>query len=153
MWAGEILFPLTITPIKISILCFYGRIFSTPNFRRAIRCMSAVCILWLITGFWVTLFQCRPARAVYDLKLAAGAHCVAYGQFVFIYTLLNALIDACILALPVFMVRKLQLPTRRKLQVISIFLTGGLWVHCVLCWLSMTADQETGYWLPAYCVW
>ena len=88
--------------------------------------MSAVCGLWLFSGFWVTIFQCRPVRAVYDHKLAAGAHCVSFGQFVFIYELLNALIDVCILALPVYMVRKLQLPTRRKLQVISIFLMGGL---------------------------
>ena len=129
MWVGEILFPLTITPIKISILCFYRRIFATPNFRRATCVMLVVCSLWLFSGFWVSVFQCQPARAVYDLKLAAGAHCVSFGQFVFIYELLNALIDVCILALPIFMVRKLQLPTRRKLQVIFIFLIGGLWVH------------------------
>lgn len=88
--------------------------------------MSALCGAWLFTGFWVIIFQCQPPRAVYDLKLAPKAHCVSFGPFVFVYELINALIDVCILALPIFMVRKLQLQTRRKLQIMSVFLMGGL---------------------------
>ena len=126
LWIAELFFPLTITPIKISILCFYRMIFSTPNYRRATYYLSAICGLWLFSGFWVTIFQCRPVRAVYDRKLAASAHCVAFGQFAFVHELINALTDLCILALPIFVIRKLQMPTRQKLQIMSIFLLGGL---------------------------
>ena len=82
--------------------------------------------MWLFAGFWVILFQCRPVRAVYDVKLAAEAHCFAFAPFVFTYELINALIDVSILALPIFMVPRLQMKPRRKLQVISIFLLGAL---------------------------
>lgn len=126
LWIAEIVFVLTITPVKISVLCFYRNAFSTPRFRRATYYMSALCVAWLISGFWVTIFQCRPVRAVYDLKAAAGAHCISFKNFAFAHEVINTLTDICILALPLFMIRKLQLPTRRKVQLVSIFLTGGL---------------------------
>lgn len=88
--------------------------------------ISTVCVLWLFAGFWVVIFQCRPVRAVYDVTLAATAHCIPFAPFVFTYELINALIDVFILVLPVVMVRKLKLQTRQKLQVMSVFLMGGL---------------------------
>lgn len=86
----------------------------------------AISAMLMFACFWFVIFQCRPVRAVYDLSLAATADCIPFGEVVFIYELANALIDVSILALPVYMVRKLQMPTRQKLQVISIFAMGGL---------------------------
>ena len=125
LWISELFFPLTITPVKISILCFYRTIFSIGKFRLVTYTLSTICALWLFAGFWVVIFQCRPVRAVYDVTIV-DAHCIQFGPFVFIYELINALIDISILALPVFMVRRLQLQLRRKLQVMSMFLMGGL---------------------------
>lgn len=126
LWVAELFFPLTITPVKLSVLSFYRTIFSTKKFRLATYAISTICVMWLFAGFWVILFQCHPVRAVFDIKLAAEAHCFPFAAFVFTYELINALIDVSILALPIFMVRKLQMKTKRKLQVISIFLMGAL---------------------------
>jgi hypothetical protein len=51
---------------------------------------------------------------------------VEFGHFVFIYELLNACLDVAILALPALIVPRLQLSTRRKAQVLAMFLLGGL---------------------------
>lgn len=133
LWVAELFFPLTITPIKISVLSLYRTIFATRNFRVVTYLISTLCGLWLFAGLWVIIFQCRPVRAVYDVTLAAEAHCIAFAPFVFTYELINALLDISILAMPIFVVRKLQLQTRRKVQVVSIFLMGGfVLITCVL---------------------
>jgi hypothetical protein len=90
--------------------------------------LTALCALWWFAGFWVILFQCTPIRAVYDFSPAiqAKARCVEFGHFVFIYELLNACLDVTILALPALIVPRLQLSTRRKAQVLAMFLLGGL---------------------------
>ncbi|KAI4263331.1 MAG: hypothetical protein L6R42_001521 [Xanthoria sp. 1 TBL-2021] len=126
LWVAELFFPFTITCVKISILCFYRTIFSTRTFRRVTYAISAICAMWMFAGFWVIIFQCRPVRAVYDTSLAATADCFPFARFVFTYELTNALIDVSILVLPIYMVRQLQMETRQKLQVISIFAMGGL---------------------------
>ncbi|KAL8893469.1 MAG: hypothetical protein Q9192_005230 [Flavoplaca navasiana] len=126
LWVSELFFPFTITCVKISILCFYRTIFSTRTFRHVTYAISAICAMWMFAGFWVIIFQCRPVRAVYDTSLAATADCFPFARFVFTYELTNALIDVAILALPMYMVRKLQMQTRQKIQVMSIFAMGGL---------------------------
>jgi len=120
--------PLTITPLKISILCFYRSVFPLRWFRTATYILTTLCVLWLFSGFWVTIFQCTPVRAVYDFSPSAqlNAKCLDFGQFVFIYELLNACIDVAILALPAFVVPGLHLPLRQRIQVMAIFLMGGL---------------------------
>lgn len=122
------MWPPAITALKISILCFYKSIFSIPWFVNTTYVLMSICVLWLFSGFWVILFQCTPIRAVYDFSptVQANKHCVEFGQFVFFYELLNACIDVAILALPAFIVPRLQLSTPRKIQVMSIFLLGGL---------------------------
>ena len=126
LWVTELFFPLTITCVKLSVLCFYRTIFSTRNFRLITDAVSAVCVMWMLATCWVVVFQCRPIRAVYNPSLAATADCVSFAWFVFTSELTNALIDVSILALPIYMVRKLQMKTRRKIQVISVFAMGGL---------------------------
>jgi len=128
LWVASHVWPPAITALKISILCFYRSIFPIPWFIKTTYVLMSVCALWLFSGFWVILFQCTPIRAVYDFSPAvqANKHCVEFGQFVFFYELLNACIDVAILALPAFIVPRLQLSTPRKVQVMAIFLLGGL---------------------------
>ncbi|KAI1576108.1 hypothetical protein PtrEW4_002296 [Pyrenophora tritici-repentis] len=127
LWVASHVWPPAITALKISILCFYKSIFSIPWFVNTTYVLMSICVLWLFSGFWVILFQCTPIRAVYDFSptVQANKHCVEFGQFVFFYELLNACIDVAILALPAFIVPRLQLSTPRKIQVMSIFLLGG----------------------------
>ncbi|KAI4220168.1 MAG: hypothetical protein LQ349_008157 [Xanthoria aureola] len=90
--------------VPLSVLCFYRTIFSTRNFRLITHAVSAVCVMWMLATCWVIVFQCRPIRAVYNTSLAATADCVSFAWFVFTSELTNALIDVCILALPIYMV-------------------------------------------------
>jgi hypothetical protein len=126
LWIASPFFPLTITPLKISILCFYRLVFPLYWFAVATYVISALCGMWLFAGFWVIIFQCTPWRAVYDFSLQPTANCVSFGNFVFIYEFLNACLDVAILTLPLLIVPTLQLSLRRKAQVLMVFFMGGL---------------------------
>jgi multisubunit Na+/H+ antiporter MnhE subunit len=101
-------------------------VFPLPWFEIATHVITGVCVLWLFSGFWVTIFQCTPYRAVFDFSLKPIAKCLDFGTFVFVYELLNASIDVTILVLPVLVIPKLQLKLRQKIQVLMIFFMGGL---------------------------
>ena len=130
LYVAEIIFGFTIITVKISILCFYRTIFATPSFRRTTLILGAICALWFTIVLFVTIFQCHPIAAVWDLTLLARgkAHCIPPGAFIFGYEFSNVVTDICILCLPIYMVRRLQLPLRRKVIVSAIFLLGGLLV-------------------------
>lgn len=127
LWILNLFFPLTITPIKISVLSYCRLIFSTPRFKKATYVITALCVAWFIAGFPVIIFECTPYYAVYNLTVQAiTGYCFPFGNFVLTYELLNSLLDISILVLPVSMIRKLQLPLKRKIKVSAVFLLGRL---------------------------
>lgn len=128
LYITEIIFSTTITAVKISILCFYRSIFATPSFRRATLVLGIICMLWFIIIVFIGIFQCRPISGAWDyvFQVEDKSRCIPIAGFIFGYELSNVLLDICILCLPIYMIRRLQLPTRRKISVGSIFLLGGL---------------------------
>ena len=128
MYTAEILFSFTITPVKLSVLFFYRTIFATPGFRRTTSVVGILCVLWFTVVLIVTIFQCHPVKAAWDelLVVDGKGHCMPAGTYIFSYELTNVFTDVCILCMPIYMIKKLQLPLRRKITVCGIFLLGGL---------------------------
>lgn len=109
VWVAELFFFATITAAKISILNFYRKIFSTTIFGRITYLLSALCLMSLLVGISVTMFGCRPVAANYHVTFPTKDHCVPFGIFMFLMELINALLDVAILAMPCFIIPKLQL--------------------------------------------
>ena len=119
-------FFVTITAVKISILTFYRNIFATKKFGIATHIIATICIMWLFAGLLVIIFGCHPIEANYVITYPSQSYCVPFGLFIFTHELLNSLVDVVILAMPCFVVHRLQLSPRQKQQVIGIFLLGSL---------------------------
>ena len=129
LYAQEALFVTTITVVKLSILCFYRHIFSTPKFRQIISGVGAVCMVWWILSFFMVIFQCTPIDAAWKLHLRGtpgAATCIDAGKLLQGCEIANVVIDLAILSLPIYMVRSLQMKATKKASVIAIFLLGGL---------------------------
>lgn len=128
LYAAEIIFALTITVVKLSVLSFYRSIFATPSFRRATTVVAILCLLWFLAIQFATIFQCQPIKAAWDEVpvVEDKGHCIPAGSYIFGYELTSVFIDLCILCLPIYMVKRLQLPIRRKVSVCAVFLTGSL---------------------------
>lgn len=118
---------ITISTVKLSILLFYQHIFSVPSFRRLVRILAALCVVWLLVTFFIIIFQCSPIRAawVFELQMTT-AKCIPAGNIILGLELSNVILDILILCLPIYMIQRLQLPRSRKIIVSGIFLLGGL---------------------------
>lgn len=123
---ASVTYALTITLVKVSILLLYRRIFVTPNFRRATLVMGAVSFAWGVITILGQIFLCRPISAAWDPDALFTEKCLNVQAYLRGVTISNLLIDVIILCLPIYMVLKLQLPTRKKIVVSGIFLVGGL---------------------------
>lgn len=126
LYIADLLWPASITAVKLSILFFYRRLFSTKQFRHTSLYVDALCWIWVLICTFVLAFQCDPVAAAWDVALAPTAHCQALGPIVIGPEITNILIDVVILALPIHMIRGLQMHPRQKILVSLVFLFGGL---------------------------
>ena len=125
---GEIFYNCNITCAKLSILAFYRRIFTTRQFRISSFVVDALCIAWFLIFTFITIFQCKPIEAAFNVVLELASKCVPYAALQFGLEFTNATLDIVILCLPINMIRKLQMPVRQRIVVSCIFLLGGLYV-------------------------
>ena len=128
VYVAESLFTATITFVKLSILSLYRTIFPTPAFRRASLLVGVGCLVWFFVCFFVNMFQCRPLAGAWELELvfSGEATCIVYGDFIVGYEISNMLLDIIILCLPIWQIRRLQLPTAKKVVIGGVFILGGL---------------------------
>ncbi len=117
---------LTITLVKISILLLYRRIFNSPAFKQATLVVGALCIAWSLADVFTALFQCSPVSAAWNQALLVSSQCKDIKKIMMGITISNMFIDFIILCMPLPVVWKLQLSTRKKLGVCFIFVLGGL---------------------------
>lgn len=117
---------MAITLIKVSLLLFYRRIFSTAQFRLRTNIVGALVIAWLFINNFLAAFQCRPIRKAW-LALTPG-HCIEPLGLILGLQAGNTALDIIILALPVYAISKLQMSLAKKISVLAIFLLGGLYV-------------------------
>lgn len=109
---------------KASILVLYIRIFNVRNFRLQAKFMLGLVSAWAITFFFASLFQCYPITA--NMEPFWGNHCVNTIVMWYIGAATDIVGDILILLMPIPPVLKLQLPLKKKLGVLSMFLLGAM---------------------------
>lgn len=122
--AAEILYVAAIMVIKISILLLYCRIFPDRRFHRWVYAMGAFVVAYSVAAFFAFLFQCVPLAAGWDLSVQGT--CINIGMAFTVFGAINVITDAAILAMPLPQLWRLNTTTARKLQLVAVFLTGGL---------------------------
>lgn len=113
------LFGVSITATKLSILCLYHRLFPTPLFRRATVLLGVICVLWLIAIEIIILLKCKPMTTLQH-------SCFNLGKYFLGAEITETIFDFAILVLPLRVVSSLQLPPRQKMVLYMTFLVGGL---------------------------
>ncbi|RYP69381.1 hypothetical protein DL771_006138 [Monosporascus sp. 5C6A] len=74
------------------------------------------------------LYACQPMEKYWDLTIVEGT-CFDLFKMMLINGVMNVVTDAIILLLPVWFLWKLRLPTRQRVGVMGIMMTGGLIVR------------------------
>ena len=97
---GEVVYPLSLTFIKCSILCLYLRIFGiNQKFKRARYGLLAIAVAWGISVTVAAIFQCKPIAAAYDPRIVEK-RCINVRDYFVATSILNVIVDVGILALP-----------------------------------------------------
>ena len=122
--ATELFYPSAIAGVKLSVLLLYRRLFPNRRFRIAIWCAGGFISCYTIILTLVQLFQCRPVKAGWEPFMKGN--CIHVSIEVMVMACLNVLTDFITLMFPMPLLWRLQMPRKQKLQLIGIFLTGGM---------------------------
>lgn len=114
---------LTIT--KLSALCQLLRFFVMPRPRAAAKTLLWVVVMYGIAIPIVCIFSCRPINSWWDRSIQ-GQKCINLTAFWYINASLNIVTDIAVVALPLYVLKDLNLPRRQKWAVNAIFLVGGM---------------------------
>ncbi|KAG7004638.1 hypothetical protein G7Y79_00024g055880 [Physcia stellaris] len=117
------LYGVSITAVKLSVLLFYRRVFSTAPFRRRIIVLAILVLAWFVVNNLLGAFQCIPVRKAWEPEIPG--RCINFLDFFIGIQVPNIILDALILALPVRAVLQLQMSKKKKISVLAVFLLGG----------------------------
>ncbi|KAM5372390.1 hypothetical protein ACJA88_009139 [Fusarium oxysporum] len=111
--------------IKVGILLMYYRIFPTKSMRIGGYILGGMTFSWWIGIIFASIFQCSPVDKAWKPFMKEGT-CLDKNRFFIGNSIPNIVMDAMIIALPVFEVSKVQVPRSQKIAIAGIFLLGGL---------------------------
>ncbi|KAI2641734.1 hypothetical protein GGS26DRAFT_15108 [Hypomontagnella submonticulosa] len=153
LWISPPLWGLSSALIKMSIIASYMRIWSSKRFTLLCRILLALVGLFGLTLFFGGVFACIPISLSWVPPSPATrdpAHCMNLPQFMFVTSILNTAADLAILAIPVPLVRRLQIAPRQRAALMLVFTIGTIVciasiMRLVLIFqLGATTDPSTG---------
>lgn len=126
-WISSILYFTLVSAAKLSILLLYDRIFSaSQSFHRQIQvAILAVSCYWVATTI-ACVFNCWPLRYSWVTNASPEPYCFNFNVFWCATGVIEAVLDVCIILLPVRMVMKLNMGRRQRLSLVVVFSLGAL---------------------------
>lgn len=132
-YSSELVTTLNLGIIKISILLFYRRLFIVKSFAIASAIMIGVVAAWTAAFEAAMIAQCSPPRLFWELfEIDYTPHCINVQMMYLGLAASDLILDVTVLAFPIPMVIFLQLPWRKKIAILDIFLLGTVWVKHIL---------------------
>ncbi|KEF52895.1 uncharacterized protein A1O9_10800 [Exophiala aquamarina CBS 119918] len=125
-FADELMYITVISLTKVTILCFYLRVFPERKFRIWVFCTMGATILYMLAFLIVSAFQCWPLS--YAWTHWDGEHhgrCQNVNAQGWAAAVINIVIDIVILVLPLKLITKLNLHWKKKLQISIMLSVGG----------------------------
>ncbi|KAA6412448.1 MAG: hypothetical protein FRX48_03439 [Lasallia pustulata] len=143
LYVLEAIYPACTTATKVSILLLYRRIFTTlnPYFRYCLYIISTVLVGWAISGFFTTVFQCTPIHSFWDGS--EDRKCIDEVSALVGLAVINTLVNASVLILPMPILWHLNMPRRRKVAICGIFVIGSGDVIGSIVRTALTAKLKT----------
>jgi hypothetical protein len=111
--------------VKVSILCFYRRIFRGKVFSILTTALLAIVVAWGIAFFFAFLFHCHPIHLAWTGTPGVKKGCFYPIPLYYAHAISDTLLDTAIWSIPIPLVWKLVMPTRQKVAVSGIFLLGA----------------------------
>ncbi|KUI70914.1 hypothetical protein VM1G_06376 [Cytospora mali] len=144
-FATQMLWAAATPLVKLSILCFYLRIFNRTGYMHyGAWIMIFFTVGWMISVVFVLGLQCRPLAGYWDSTIETT--CINRTAFYLAGSSTDVAADFIILLLPLPAIWSLQMAQSKKISIILIFILGGL--TCIislvrLIELAQAVNNET----------
>jgi hypothetical protein len=147
LYVAYIMYMLAEALCQMSILAFYLRIMVEPKLRMAVWTLIGIVICFGIANVFSMVFQCTPIRFFWDgWKGEMVGFCgVDVRLFGFARGGIEIFLDLAILTLPLPMLAKLNMSSKKKLQIMSMFCVGFIItvVSCLRLWSFVQFAQTS----------
>ncbi|KAI0393942.1 hypothetical protein F5Y17DRAFT_430351 [Xylariaceae sp. FL0594] len=125
---ASILYGLVLMFLKIAILLDWLRIFAPMGQRNAIFWTVHILIwcnvIYYVSGTFLEIFRCTPRQKIWDPLYEGGICPIDINANNFASAILNLASDLAILAVPQFVIWRLQLSTAKKIGISLLFIIG-----------------------------
>ncbi|KAI9926674.1 hypothetical protein ASPWEDRAFT_722856 [Aspergillus wentii DTO 134E9] len=123
-FVAQILYKINIGLTKISILLLYIRLFIRRWF--VITCWTwvGIVVAFTVGTVFSSIFQCTPVQYAFNKSIPGAGTCLNLTAFWYANAAFNILSDFVIIALPVPIISKLQLPLKSKIALCGLFAVG-----------------------------
>ena len=125
----EVLYSLSIFVVKLSWLFLLRRIFPGRRVLLITWAIGSILTSYTIVQIVCVVLHCIPIRALWEPQIPA--RCINLDDVLVVCGSLNIGTDVAILCSPMPELWKLKISTRRRIQLITMFLLGGLSVLSV----------------------
>ncbi|EPS37968.1 hypothetical protein H072_8297 [Dactylellina haptotyla CBS 200.50] len=123
-WANMLIYCLTISLTKLSILFFYLRLVPSGLFRTATYVTIFVVVSTGVAYVFTVIFYCVPIKAYWKPYDWPDAKCSSDGDVLVSNAAVNIALDCWLWIMPVPIVWGLRLPTRQKVGLVGVFALG-----------------------------
>lgn len=118
------MFPIALALCKMSILFFYQRVFEGKTIRRLLLGTHVFNILLALSYFIAEFFVQTPLECQFYLFPESHCHTHDVWDGSGAYSAVNASFDVWLVAMPAFIIWRLNMMKTRRLKTIGLFATG-----------------------------
>ncbi|KAK7420933.1 hypothetical protein QQX98_002497 [Neonectria punicea] len=127
-FASHIIYTTALLSCRISGLALYYRLCKLHNgLLMAIRIVFGILIAGYLPQLFLLIFHCNPVTALWPYDWQPGAEnytCLQWGLVYSVNSSVSLICDLLLFGIPIVMLRVLEMPRRRKIQLACILLPG-----------------------------
>lgn len=126
VFAVSIIYMVGIAVLKFSVILLYQRIFGVNRkFKIVSWCLAIFIFCYTIVGIFIWVFQYTPVEGAWNPYIKSVDH-FDLSALPTVLAALNVASDILTVTLPMPLIWRLQMPTKQKVQLVLLFLLGGL---------------------------
>ena len=125
VYIAESFYVVDLALTKISVLVLYLRLFPYKTFRYAAFATIGMIALSTTIIFFVTVFSCHPVAFFWNKDIRGGT-CINVNTLAYANSAMSIIQDLLIVALPLPVLVKLNMGTKKKIGVGFMFAVGSL---------------------------
>lgn len=130
IWISQILYVCCVYLTKLSILCFYLRVFVEQGLARQTYVLLGLTAVCFVVVLFLSIFQCSPVSYVWtSWDRVHQGHCLPLSATMYLNAVPNIALDCLVLALPLPTLLRLNLDTGKKIGLLIVFSLGILYVN------------------------